>query len=50
MKNKKLKLVSYDKKIFKAIANLTPILETNLKAKNEIKNIFKKLNKLCPDH
>jgi len=42
--------ISYDKKIFKAIANLTPILETNLKAKVEIKNIFKKINKLCPDH
>ena len=42
--------ISYDKKIFKAIANLTPIMETNLKAKIEIKDIFKKLNKiLCPD-
>jgi len=35
--------ISYDKKIFKAIANLTPVLETNLKAKNEIKKIFEKL-------
>ena len=38
--------ISYDKKIFKAIANLTPIMETNLKAKTEIKDIFKKLNKI----
>jgi len=36
--------ISYDKNIFKAIANLIPILETNLKAKQEIKIIF---NKLC---
>lgn len=35
--------ISYDKKIFKAIANLTPILETNLKAKKEIIQIFNKL-------
>jgi len=49
-KNKLLGEIVYDKKIFKAIANLTPIMETNLKAKIEIKNIFKKLNKiLCPD-
>lgn len=32
--------ISYDKKIFKAISNLTPILETNLKAKKEIRKIF----------
>lgn len=38
--------ISYDKKIFKAIANLTPILETNLKVKKEIKEIFRKLNKI----
>lgn len=37
--------ISYDKKIFKAISNLTPILKTNLKAKKEIINIFKKLKK-----
>ena len=49
-KNKFVGEITYDKKIFKAIANLTPIMETNLKAKVEIKNIFKKLNKiLCPD-
>ena len=35
--------ISYDKKIFKAISNLTPILKTNLKAKKEIVSIFKKL-------
>ena len=38
--------ISYDKKIFKAIANLTPVLETNLKAKNEIKKIFEKLQQI----
>lgn len=36
--------ISYDKKIFKAIANLKPILETNLKAKKEIKGIYNNLN------
>ncbi len=35
--------ISYDKKIFKAVSNLKPIVETNLKAKTEIKRIFKKL-------
>jgi len=49
-KNNFLGEISYDKKIFKAISNLTPILETELNAKFEIENIFKKLNKiLCPD-
>ncbi len=38
--------ISYDKQIFKAISNLTPILETNLKAKKEIKIIFKKIQKV----
>jgi MinD superfamily P-loop ATPase len=38
--------ISYDQKIFKAISNLIPILETNLKAKKEIKKIFKKLNQI----
>jgi MinD superfamily P-loop ATPase len=38
--------ISYDQRIFKAISNLTSILETNLKAKKEIKNIFKKLNQI----
>jgi len=36
--------ISYDQNIFKAIANLTPIMETNLKAKEEIKQIYQKLN------
>jgi len=36
--------ISYDKKIFKAIANLKPILETQLRAKKEIKKIFNNLN------
>jgi MinD superfamily P-loop ATPase len=38
--------ISYDKEIFKAISNLTPVLETNLKAKEEIKKIFKRIKKL----
>ncbi|UZE93216.1 MAG: ATP-binding protein [Candidatus Nealsonbacteria bacterium] len=42
--------ISYDKKIFKAVSNLKPIVETNLKAKTEIKKIFKKLNNvICQD-
>ena len=35
--------ISYDQAIFKAIANLQPILETNLKVKQEVKGIFKKI-------
>jgi len=42
-KGKFLNKISYDKKIFQAVSNLTPIMETNLKAKKEIKEIFKKL-------
>jgi len=42
-KDKILGKISYDKNIFKAISNLTPILKTNLKAKKEIENIFEKL-------
>jgi len=38
--------ISYEKKVFKAIADLKPILETNLKVKKEIKEIFKNLNQL----
>jgi len=38
--------ISYDQKIFKAIANLQPIMETNLKARKEIENIFLKLTKI----
>jgi MinD superfamily P-loop ATPase len=38
--------ISYDQAIFKAIANLQPILETKLKAKKEIKEIFQKLIKI----
>ena len=41
--NKFLGKISYDKKIFKAIANLTPIMETNLKAKGEIEQILRRL-------
>ncbi len=32
--------ISYDKEIFRAISDLTPIIETNLKAKEEIKKIW----------
>jgi len=42
-KKKFLGKISYDKEIFKAISNLTPIIETDLKAKDEIEKIFKKL-------
>jgi len=37
--------ISYDKEIFKAVANFEPLLETDLKAKKEIKIIFKKIKK-----
>ena len=42
-KKKFLGKISYDKEIFKAISNLTPIIETDLKVKDEIEKIFKKL-------
>lgn len=35
--------ISYDKEIFKTISNLKPILETNLRAKKEIQEIFKNI-------
>jgi len=35
--------ISYDKEIFKAISSLKPILETNLKAREEIKQIYNNL-------
>ncbi len=38
--------ISYDQAIFKAIANLQPILRTKLKAKKEIKEIFNRLSLL----
>lgn len=38
--------ISYDKEIFRAISDLTPIMETDLKAKKEIKVIFKKFIQL----
>jgi len=44
-KNKFLGRISYDKKIFRAISTLTPIMETNLKAKEEIKKIYGQTNK-----
>ncbi len=37
--------ISYDKKIFKAVSSLIPVMETNLKAKKEIKNIYNNLKK-----
>jgi len=36
--------ISYDKKIFQSIANLVPIMETDLKAKREIESIFERIN------
>ncbi|KPJ71749.1 hypothetical protein AMJ50_00155 [Parcubacteria bacterium DG_74_3] len=45
-KSKLLGKISYDQEIFRAVSNLTPILETRLKAKKEIKKIFDNLNKL----
>ncbi len=45
-KNNFLGKVSYDQEIIKSIVNMTPIFETNLKAKKEIKDIFKKVNDL----
>ncbi len=38
--------ISYDKKIFKAVSSLTPIMETNLRVKKEIQSIFNKLIKI----
>jgi len=35
--------ISYDKNIFKAISDLTPIMETGLKAEEEIKKIYQNL-------
>jgi len=35
--------ISYDKKIFKAISSLVPIMKTNLKAKKEIVKIYQKI-------
>ena len=37
--------ISYDKEILKAVSNLTPIMETNLKAKKEIIRIFVKIRR-----
>jgi len=38
--------ISYDKKIFQAVSNLKPILSSNLKAKAEIQDIFRRLIKI----
>lgn len=45
-KNNFLGKISYDKEIFSAISSLKPIMETNLKAKKEIEEIFENLNKI----
>jgi len=44
-KTKFLGKISYDKKIFQAISNLKPILQTNLRTKIEIQGIYQKLIK-----
>lgn len=41
--NRFLGKISYDKRIFQAISQLKPIMETNLPAKKEIKEIFQRL-------
>ncbi|MCD6471477.1 ATP-binding protein [bacterium] len=38
--------ISYNQKIFQAISNLTPIIDTDLKTKKEIKMIFNRLKNL----
>ncbi len=37
--------ISYDKEIFKAVSRLIPVMETDLKAKEEIKKIYDNLRK-----
>jgi len=38
--------ISYDKRVFQAVASLKPILETNLPVKKEIENIYGNLKKI----
>jgi MinD superfamily P-loop ATPase len=38
--------ISYDKRIFQAIAKLRPIMKTNLKAKKEIKEVYANLKEI----
>lgn len=38
--------ISFDKGIFRAVSNLTPIMETDLKVVDEIKEIYKKVKKI----
>jgi len=45
-KNKMLGKITYDKRIFQAIASLTPVMETDLSVKEEIKRIFARLLKI----
>jgi MinD superfamily P-loop ATPase len=45
-KGKLLGEISYNKAVFQAIANLTPILKTNLPQRKEIKEIFEKLRRV----
>jgi len=39
--------ISYEKKVFQALSNLTPILDTDLKTKKEIEAIYANLKKVC---
>ena len=42
--------ITYDQKIIKAISQLKPIMETNLKAKKEIKQIYKELKRIVESY
>lgn len=42
--------ISYDKNIFKAINSFQPIADTDLKAKSEIKSIYKTINKVLQNN
>ena len=46
MSDKFLGKISYDKKIFQMVSNFIPIVDSQLPAKKEIKNIYDKLSKL----
>jgi len=43
--NRLLGKISYDRKVFQAISSFTPILETDLQVKKQIKAIFERLKK-----
>jgi len=40
--------IGYDQKIFQAIAQLTPVWQTDLQVKQEVKTIFKNLKRILP--